>query len=331
MNADEYASQQAVISAQVARYVLNFSKFFARPALGIREWLSLLNMLFPEVQRQREASAALAREFYDAQRALHHPDLPRHDVFLEGSDFRHFVANMEPARARMQIADSPDHAVAQVVGQAVREVENAGRRQIIHAVQEDQALADKLMGKPVEQAPEPPTALTDLIAKVTGEPTPEPAPAEEPAAPAESPSEEKRLVRGWARVATGRETCAWCLMLVSRGPVYSDAHTAGLDLESDLAASMIDHGADVSEFMDQWHPNCDCKVVPVYKLDDWPGLEAQQRAEQLWIEATKEARRLIDSGQSRTDNHGTEALNALRRRIDHGDITSTEWSALSAA
>lgn len=290
MNQDEYVAQQAMISQAVARYVLNFSKFFARPALGLKEWLSLLNILFPEVQRQREASAALAREFYDSERASHHPNLPRNDRFLEGTDFRHFVANMDPARARMSLADSPEHAVSQLAAQAVREVENAGRRQIIHAVQEDQPLAEQLASQP-----------------------------------------SKQLVRGWARIATGRETCAWCLMLVSRGPVYADAHTAGLDLTSGEAQDMIAAGEDVSGFMDQWHPNCDCKVVPVYKLDDWGGLDAQKRAEQLWIDATKEARKLIDSGDARTTNLNREAQNALRRRIDNGDISTSEWSALSAA
>lgn len=48
----------------------------------------------------------------------------------------------------------------------------------------------------------------------------------------------------YARVPTGDTTCAFCLMLASRGFVYHSAETAG-------------------EF-DQWHPHCDCVVVP-----DW--------------------------------------------------------------
>jgi hypothetical protein len=292
MNAEEYSAQQAAISQAVARYVLNFSKFFARPSLSMTEWLGLLNLLYPEVQRQREASAALAREFYDSQRAMHHPNLPQHDVLLEGTDFRHFVANMEPARARMSQVDTPQHAVAQVAAQAVREVENAGRRQIIHGVENDQAVAEVVDNQPPGQG---------------------------------------QLVRGWARIATGRETCSWCLMLVSRGPVYQDAHTAGLDLPGGEAEQMIASGQDVSEYMKQWHPNCDCKVVPVYKLSEWDGRHAWKRAEQLWIDATKEAQSLIDSGDARTNNLNRETLNALRRRIDRGDISQSEWSALTAA
>lgn len=48
--------------------------------------------------------------------------------------------------------------------------------------------------------------------------------------------------RKWARVPTGAETCTFCLMLASRGFVYSSAQTAGSD--------------------GHYHPNCDCRIVP---------------------------------------------------------------------
>ena len=47
----------------------------------------------------------------------------------------------------------------------------------------------------------------------------------------------------WARVPHGK-TCAWCLMLASRGWVYLDARSAG-------AAR-------------QWHADCDCQIVPAW-------------------------------------------------------------------
>ncbi len=47
----------------------------------------------------------------------------------------------------------------------------------------------------------------------------------------------------WARVPHG-QTCAWCLMLASRGWVYLDAQSAG-------AAR-------------QWHADCDCQIVPAW-------------------------------------------------------------------
>lgn len=60
----------------------------------------------------------------------------------------------------------------------------------------------------------------------------------------------KRPVR-FARVPTGPETCAFCIMLASRGFVYASKETAG-------------------EF-DHFHENCDCKVVPCF--GDEAGIE----------------------------------------------------------
>ena len=51
----------------------------------------------------------------------------------------------------------------------------------------------------------------------------------------------------FARVTTGRETCAFCLMLASRGAVYHTRKTAG-DFKS-------------------FHRGCDCKVVPGFEND----------------------------------------------------------------
>ena len=51
---------------------------------------------------------------------------------------------------------------------------------------------------------------------------------------------------GIARVPTGRETCAFCLMLAARGPVYEKVN-------------------------DPFHGFCDCAQVPVWDGDDLPG------------------------------------------------------------
>lgn len=279
MTPDEYAAEQAAISAAIVRYVYQFTKFFAAPVLSVTDWLNLMQLLFPEVQRQRERSADLARQFYDSQRDQHHPELPRNERFLEHYEFEWFVRNMEPTRRRMSQEDSPEDAIGAVALRAVREVENGGRRQIIRAVEND------------------------------------PAP---------------RIIKGWARVATGRETCAWCLMLISRGPVYLGADTAGLDLDDFSAQRMIAAGQDVSEYMEQWHDGCDCKVVPVFKTESWPGKAAADRALELWNEASTEAQKLIDAGKSRSKNLNREAINALRRRLDRGEINPREYAGLAA-
>lgn len=61
---------------------------------------------------------------------------------------------------------------------------------------------------------------------------------------------------GWARVMTGRYSCGFCVMLASRGPVYTSAHHAGQSKPGGR---------------DKFHNHCDCVVVPVFKSTDWPG------------------------------------------------------------
>ncbi|QHB38044.1 head maturation protease [Mycobacterium phage Noelle] len=283
MNAEEYAARQAVVSAAVANYILQLGKLFQAPRLSLQDWLSFLEALYPEVYQKRLEAAELARQFHDSERRRHGRAFqPR---FLVEYDFREFVLDMEPARELMQREMAPPSALGDVALRAVRSVENAGRKQIIRAVEDDQ---------------------------------------------------ETGTVKGWARVATGRETCAWCLMLISRGPVYSSAENAGLDLDDESAAQLFrDSGGDLkklaayvdeNELMKEWHTGCDCKVVPVYDRASWPGRDAQKRAEKWWIEATKEARRLIDSGEARSDNLNKEAQNALRRRLERGDLSMTRFA-----
>ncbi|AGT12527.1 capsid maturation protease [Mycobacterium phage Trouble] len=293
MNPEEYAAAQLLISAAVVRHVRNVAGFFAQPALTMFDWLRLLDLLFPEIQRRRTEASVLARRFYDSQRAQHHPDLPRNDRPLEGTTFEKFVENMDPARERMQQADTRGDALTHLTLRAVREVENAGRQQIIHAVEND---------------PEP------------------------------------RVLRGWARVATGRETCAWCLMLISRGPTYVRAETAGLDLDTEHALELFENNdqetyfADISGEIKQWHPGCDCKVIPVFRNEDWFGKEAADRALDLWGEATKEAIALEDEGlvHKSGKNKGQPftrnelAINALRRRLERGEISAQQYAALAA-
>lgn len=279
MTPDQYAQRLAEIATAVVQYVLKIAKVFARYELDKTQWIGVLNIVYPEIENRRYEAADIARSFYDAQRKDHHPNLDRNDQFLVNYSFERFVENMEPARKRISQMDSRDNAIAHMALQAAREVENAGRRQIIRAVES-----------------EPQT----------------------------------KVIQGWARVATGRETCAWCLMLISRGPVYSAAERAGLDLDDELAARMVAAGLDVSEYMEEWHTGCDCKVVPVFNVENWVGKKESDLALELWEEATREADELIESGESRTSHRNTEAINALRRRIERGEIDPFKYAALAA-
>lgn len=55
----------------------------------------------------------------------------------------------------------------------------------------------------------------------------------------------------WARVPAGRETCKWCLMLGSRGAVYTTEGRAGRDGR-------------------RFHGDCDCQIVLVRDERDYP-------------------------------------------------------------
>ncbi|QGJ90916.1 capsid maturation protease [Mycobacterium phage BiancaTri92] len=291
MNPEEYAARQAVITAAVAAYVQRMASLFTGPALSLGEWARFLQTLFPEVQRRYAEAADLGRTFYDSQRRLHHPELPRNERLRSDLRWEWFVKNMEPVRKELSQADSPRSAVTRTSLAAVREVEMAGRRQIIGAVNND------------------------------------PAP---------------QTVKGWARVATGRETCAWCLMLIARGAevnhkgnfAYREANSAGINLDDETVIDLWhESGQNLEKFrestkdeMEQWHVGCDCLVVPVFDVQNWPGRNAALRAQQLWIDASKEATRLIESGEARSKNHNKETQNALRRRLYAGEITMSNYA-----
>ena len=290
MTPEEYAAAQAAITAGLGAYVQRIAGLFTGPVLTARQWLDFLAMLFPEVQRRYSESAALGRDFYDSQRRKFHPTLDRNERLLSELDFKQFVQNMEPSRKELSQADSPNYAPAKVAMTAVREVEMAARRQIIGAVKND---------------PEP-------------------------------------VLQGWARVATGSETCAWCLMLISRGAyvnhkgnfAYAEAATAGIALDDETVLDLWkESGGDLEKFreetedyIEEWHTGCDCLAVPVFDVENWPGRDSALRAMQLWIDAGKEADRLIESGEARTKNVNKETLNALRRRLDRGDITMSNYA-----
>jgi hypothetical protein len=335
MNAEEYAAAQDVITYQAISQTLQISSLIATPTLSTRDWLEALRTLFPTIQRLRDDSARLARSFYDGERHLAYPSMPLNLRPLEGTDWEPFVSNMEPARKLMSVADSPSHALSTFALRTAREVENAGRQQIIHAVDND-PLIDEIhasVSQLVNIASAPASELKDTEV------------VQPPLQVVKTPQEQAQgqqdtsQIRGWARVATGRETCAWCLMLVSRGPVYRSADSAGLDLDDLNAINLTAAGEDVSGAMQEWHDGCDCKVIPVFKQKAWVGEQAQKRAEELWIEATKVAVEDMEANPNKVYTAGKNkgqivslnqrAINALRRRLNAGDIQASEFAGLS--
>ena len=334
MTPEQYAALQATITVGVVNYVAGFGKFFLGIPLSPKDWLGLLQLLWPAVKQGRDESAELARTFYDQQRDLWHPEVPNIARELERYEFSWFVQDMEPARKAVSRAEAPPQALEALQLQVQRSVENGGRRQIIHTVQADFQL---------DEVPQPdgPVAqedgyisVSEMLVKLKARMD-----AAEKPIPIEEKIARSRSVRGWARVATGAETCSWCLMLVSRGPVYESARSAGLQIDdSDI---IIDDNA-VNSAMNEWHPGCDCKVVPVFHETKWVGAEAADRALQFWITAGKRATKELEANPDKkyysfkerrwkktTDNR--ETINQLRQMIESGEIKSSDWAALQVA
>lgn len=72
---------------------------------------------------------------------------------------------------------------------------------------------------------------------------------------------------GYARVLTGAESCSFCAMLASRGPVYESADSAGA--------------------IKVYHYGCDCVVRLVLKDEPWEGMDEWQALADLWDTDTR--------------------------------------------
>ncbi len=85
---------------------------------------------------------------------------------------------------------------------------------------------------------------------------------------------------GWARIDTNPPGCAFCTMLIARGPKYKSKLTAGFE----------------AHYRDQ------CVAVPVFDKDAWVGREQHHHARRLWIEVTRGLK-------------GKEKLREMRREL----------------
>lgn len=142
----------------------------------------------------------------------------------------------------------------------------------------------------------------------------------------------------WARVATGRETCEFCLMLVSRGPVYQSAKQAGLNLEDLDAHELFERNdnAAMQEMMRKFHPGCDCLVVPVFDKNDWPGRTQYLKALDVW---KKYSKMVAQNPEMKIPQNGNQNVTgprkwtpneaiiaAIRRGLYNGDINMKQFA-----
>jgi hypothetical protein len=312
--ANQYRAEQIAAATAAAAAAYQAASLAGYSLSNFTAWSRLIRLLFDVVSRQRVNSAFSARQFFDSER-LRVTGLPRLDVPLVGYDIQRFEKAMRPAYQMVvkQLAVArelekqglpvPKPNIASTVSVLVsREVSAAGREQVRSAVKTDneliaQAIKDtaelrekRLRGE--RTATFDPATLDELKQLLNGdkgETTTSWGGAQVPKGESKirytDLDASEREVVGWARVATGQESCAWCLMLVSRGPTYLFSDTAGLDLTDTEAVQLFESGGSMKEHMDEWHPGCDCEVVPVFDRNDWPGKQAAADALKVWNKA----------------------------------------------
>ena len=123
-------------------------------------------------------------------------------------------------------------------------------------------------------------------------------------------------IRGIARWDPKPPTCAFCTMMISRGPVYhTNGDTAGWEHGTDkLEKLILDQDFDtVNELMNKWHPGCTCVAVPVYKYDNYPTQEQEEAAFEIYKRARKRVAHLMRVNESK--NNTRLILNAMRQEI----------------
>lgn len=119
--------------------------------------------------------------------------------------------------------------------------------------------------------------------------------------------EADRQCLGWARYDPRPPTCAFCAMMISRGPAYKSARTAGADLDDESAAELWEIGDydAMNAMMNRWHPGCTCVVAPVYTYENYPTEQQEISAFAIY----RAGRELAGSGNFK------EILKAMRRLL----------------
>lgn len=311
MNLQQLERKQAAVIAPVLIATQTAVENYKGVPIAEATWVALLRLLFELMRPAAWEVAGNAREFYDSERARHFPGVGRQEVNRQTINFGRFVKDMEQHKDRFLSGDSDDGDVTRVKLQVARTVENVGRRTIIRAVEDP----DPELAKHLEENDDYKVFDSD------DDPTDEYTNGDLSNAHRRRKNPKQRVVKGWARMATGRETCGWCWMLVSRGPAYSSMEAAGFRGSFADAMKVYRGGNfDAAELMNQWHPGCDCKVVPVFNLQSYPGKERTDAAWELWGDVVN------DKGLS-----GKQAISAYTKAVREGLLGDYLNSAVKAA
>lgn len=301
---EEYLAAALLIQQWLAGMVAAIAAPYQALQLTRADWLGFLAALYPVVDDARRAQAELARQFYDAERAKHLgpvtvPRLPEVITLPDGTRVDISGGGSVDLWERLNINLAPyepdwfEEAMDAVVLDFRRAQATDGA--VVNVI--SQALKEAENG-----------GRRTLLWAVDDDPK----------------------VKGWARVEGNENvgSCGFCAMLISRGPVYTySPMNAGLNIDDSARAVEVFRQAQAqgnqipADLMTKWHPNCDCKVVPVFNYANWPGRDQFIAMSNLWRDTMKqfeeENGRSPKQGSAKRDN---EALNALRRRLERGDL-----------
>lgn len=296
MTYEQYLAEVIVVIAALVAVLAGIARPYQALGLVRRDWIEFLAQAYPQVESARRQISEISRNYYDASRFEHTgpvliPDLDLEDLLDDDRiDFGGgLTQGMVEAIPRLDIL--LDHYEPDWFEEAME----PEREEFSVPAAPDKALA-KVIGRVQKEAE---NAGRQTIMRAVD-------------------SDSPRVIRGWARVEGNENigSCGFCAMLISRGPVYTDSpEYAGLQVDSNTRAVQIweraQKSGDDSELMslmNRWHPNCDCKVVPVFRNDNsWPGREQYLEMLELWKDSTG-------------DFTGRDKLNAFRRALNSGDV-----------
>ena len=222
------------------------------------------------------------------------------NAFLDASAAEHGVEAYHPpvepyhaSALRKLLRENMGASAEQLAAAARRHVVMAGHRQMMRAVLDPEFgnYATREEQEDLERATSPLTA---------GDESEDDAPA----------GGGKVRPVGWARVLQGKYSCGFCIMLASRGPVYSSADAAK------YVAAPVGEKSREGGFLSRkartelrkknpraFHENCDCIVVPVFDPENWSGRDEQQRLAKFYRETVEKEDRKYEA-----DPKGYEAV-----------------------
>lgn len=214
------------------------------------------------------------------------------NAFLDASAAEHGVEAYHPpvepyhaSALRKLLRENTGASAEQLAAAARRHVVMAGHRQMMRAVLDPEFgnYATREEQEELERATSPLTA---------GDESDDDAPA----------GGGKVRPVGWARVLQGKYSCGFCIMLASRGPVYSSADAAK------YVAAPVGEKSREGGFLSRkartelrkknpraFHEHCDCIVVPVFDPENWSGRAEQQRLARFYRETVEKEDRKYEA------------------------------------